>query len=259
MCDASTICTAIGRAFGFAFGRRCVIRGFEEINENIETRRIDNCYPASTRNSLLQPLGVQIAQMENLERLLGLAVDFFMTELGERAALYFYLSRDTVDNSHMTRLAMSSICVEGLLRLAAETLGPTQPQVDQVDLSAFQAWLSTPPIGFSQQFLNRLGGFAGVFRNLSANEIFRDWVSRGILGVTKADLQAWSDIRNPAAHGNLTLAPNQEKLQSRVFCHHRLQNLQNKIILQLMGYTGVYIDYAQPGFPHATFPHVAPR
>ena len=257
-CDASTICTAIARAFGLFLGRRCVIRGYEEINENIQIRRIDTGYPETTRNSLLQPLGEQIALMENVERLLGLAIDFFLSELGERVALYLYLCWDIADNSHLTRLAMTSICVEGLLRLAAETLGPTQPQVDQADLTAFRNWLSTTPTGFSQRFLNRLSGLAGMFRNLSANEIFRDWVNRGILGVTRDDSQAWNDIRNPAAHARITLAPNQDELQSRVFSHHRLQNLQNKIILQLMGYTGVYIDYSQPGFPPATFPHAAP-
>lgn len=259
MCEAFTVCTAVARAFGFVLGRRCVIRGHEEINESRETRRLDTRYPKTTRNSLLQPLGWQLEFMQNVERLLGLAIDFFLTDLGERVAPYLYLCWDTADNSHLTRLAISSICVEGLLRVAAETMGPTQPQVDPADLTAFQAWLSTRPAGFSQQFLNRLNGMTGMLRNLSVNEIFRDWVARGVLGVTREDSQAWSDTRNPFAHGRIAAAENHEDLQTRVFRHDRIQNLINKIFLQLMGYTGVYIDYARPGYLPAEFPAFVPQ
>jgi len=258
-CEAFTTCTALARAFGFVIGRRCVIRGHEEINETVETRRLGTQYPTTTTNTLLQPLGWQIEFLQNVERLLGLAIDFFLTELGGRVAPYLYLCWDTADNSHLTQLAISSICVEGLLRVAAGTLGPTRPQVDQADLDAFQAWLRTMPVGFSPHFLNRLGGLTGMFSQLSANEIFRNWVSRGILGVTRDDLQAWSNTRNPSAHGHLANAASHDDLQVRLFRHHRVQNLLNKILLQLMGYTGVYIDYAQPGFPTAIFPYVVPQ
>ena len=254
MREASTVCLAVARAFGFVLGRRCVVRGHEEINETRETRRLDTRYPQTTRNTLLQPLGRQLEFMQNVERLLGLAIDFFLTELGERVVPYLHLCWDTADNSHPTQLAMSSICVEGLIRVAAETMGPTQPQVDPADLAAFQEWRRTAPPGFSQQFLNRLNGSVGMFRNLSANEIFRDWMSRGVLGVTREDFQAWSDTRHPSAHGRLAAAGSQDELQTRVFRHARVRNLLNKILLQLMGYTGVYIDYAQPGYPPAEFP-----
>lgn len=254
MREAYTVCTAVARAFGFVLGRRCVIRGYQEFNGNTETRRLDTRYPETTRNALLQPLGRYIEFMTNVERLLGLAIDFFLTELGERVATYLYLCWDTADNSHQTRLAMSSICVEGLLRVAAETIGPTQPQVDQADSETFRAWVLSQPTGLSQQFLNRLDGLVGSFRNLSANEIFRDWISRGVLGVTRDDFDAWRETRNPSAHGRLTAAGSHDELQTRIFRHDRVQNLLNKIVLQLMGYAGTYIDHAQPGYPPAEFP-----
>lgn len=34
----------------------------------------------------------------------------------------------------------------------------------------------------------------------------------------------------------------------------RVQNLMNRIVLHLLGYTGPYCDYAQPGWPVAPFP-----
>jgi hypothetical protein len=149
---------------------------------------------------------------------------------------------------------MSSICVEGLLRVAAETMGPTQPQADPEDVAAFQNWLSGPPSKLSQPFLSRLNGLLGMFRNLSVAEIFRDWAGRGVLGVTMQDLKAWSDTRNPSAHGRLGPAESQDELQARVSRHDRVKNLLNKIVLQLMGYTGLYIDYSRPGYVAAQFP-----
>lgn len=255
--EGSSVCTAVTRAFGFVLGRRCVIRGHEEINGNKVTRRLDSGYSKTTRNALLQPIGRQVEFGQNVERLLGLAIDFFQTELGERVAPYLYLCWDTADNSHQTRLAISSICTEGLLRVAAQALGPAQPTVDQADLAAFRAWIKTSPEGFSQQFLKRIDGLTGAFRNLSVNEIFRDWISRGILAVTKEDSDSWSATRNPSVHGQLSPAGCQDEVQTRISQHYRVQNLMNKILLQLMGYTGEYIDYAQSGFPAVQFPFIA--
>jgi len=257
--EAFAVCMAIARAFGFVLGRRCVIRGQEEISEAREIRRLDTRLPQTTVNTLLQPLGCQFEYMQNVERLLGLAIDFFLTELGERVVRYLYLCWDTADNSQLTRLAMSSICVEGLIRAAAETMGPTQPLIAQADLGAFRDWLKIPPAGFSQAFLNRLNGLTGMFSSLSGNEIFRNWMSRGVLGVTREDFQAWSEMRHPSAHGEFAVAGSQDELQARVSRHDRVQNLLNKILLQLMGYTGVYIDYSQPGYTPAEFPVFSPQ
>lgn len=259
MGDPFEVTTVIARAFGFVLGRRCVVRGHEEYNLERRTRRLDNRYRETSTNGLLAPLGWQMEFLQNVERLLGRAIDFFLTDLGEQVAPFLHICWYAADNVHQTQLAMSSICLEGLLRLAAETLGPTQPQVDAADIAAFQAWLRTSPAGFTPQFLNRLNGITGIFRNLSTNEIFRDWMTRGVLGVSRDDFQAWNDTRNPIAHGRVGPAADQAELQTRVSRHDRIQNLMNRIILQMMGYTGVYIDYAQRGHPPADFPAVVPH
>ena len=255
MGDPEVICTAVARAFGFILGRRSAIRGHEEINEGRTTRQLDTRHEESTQNTLLPPLGWQLTYLNNVERLLGPTIDFFLTELGERVASFLYVSWDAADNAHQTQLAISSICVEGLLRVAAETLGPAQPDVDDTDIAAFEQWLKGTPAGFSPQFLKRLGGLKGMFTSLGPKDILRDWTARGVLGVTKEDMDAWSDIRNPSAHGRLTTkTESQPALQVRVTRHARVQSLLNRIILKLIGYTGEYIDYSQPGYPPAIFP-----
>lgn len=252
--DAPALCVAVWQAFSFVLGRKCAVRGYEENNATATIRRLDTHFRESSTNTLLQPLGFGSKFLINVERLLGLAIDFFLTDIGRRVAPFLQICWDAADNSYETQLVVCSICIEGLLRLAAKTLGPNRSQIDPTDLDAFRAWLRSPPPQFSRHFLRRLEGYVGMVSKLSANEIFRDWIDRGVLGVTRDDLKAWRDTRHPSAHGDITAAENLDELQSRVFRHARIQNLLNKIVLQLMGYTGDYIDYAQDGHPAAKFP-----
>lgn len=254
--DSRKLCAAISRALGFIIGRRCIIKGYEETDGKTIKRHLDIRRHETSSNSLLQPIGMQLEYLQNIEKLLGLAIDFFLTEIGEKAAAFLFLCWDTADNSHLTQLAINSICVEGLIRLAAEQYGPFEAQVDDSDLAAFQKWLATKPADFSQQFLSRLGGLPGMFKNMSASDIFRYWIHHNLLNVTREDCNAWSETRNPSAHGRLAEAANQKELQARVIRQHRVQNLMNKLILQLMGYQGVYIDYSQVGFQASEFPHI---
>ncbi|MCL5945589.1 MAG: hypothetical protein M1472_01895 [Planctomycetes bacterium] len=253
--DEFASCTAVATAFGFILGRRCIIRGYEHINGNHEIRRLDARQNEFSKNALFGPIGgTGLDYLKNVEKLLGLAINFFLTDLGKSVAQYLLLCWDTVDNIYTTRLAMSSLCLEGLIRMAAKQLGPDQPQILPSDLSAFSQWLEMKPDGFSEQFLIRLNGLKSIFGTLSVKEIFRHWCDHKILGVTQDDIDAWSDIRNPSAHGRVITSNNQVELQTHVNHHARIQNLLNKILLQFMGYQGQYINYAQTGFPSAVFP-----
>jgi len=253
--EAHVIITAVARAFGFILGRRSAIRGHEEINGGKTTRVLDTRQRVSTTNTILPPLGWQSTYMGNVEPLLGPTIDFFLTELGEKVASYLYVCWDAADNAHATQLAISSICVEGLLKLAAKMMGPAEPDDCDADLAALGAWIATKPAGFSPQFLARLVGMRPTFSSLSPKDIFRDWIRRGVLGVTVDDMKAWSETRNPSAHGKLsTTVDSQPKLQDRVTRHARVQSVLNRIILKLIGYTGEYIDYSRPGHFPAVFP-----
>jgi hypothetical protein len=134
-------------------------------------------------------------------------------------------------------------------------MGPAEPDDCDPDFSALDAWIASKPAGFNPQFLARLSGLQSSFNSLSPKDIFRDWIRRGILGMTVDDMKAWSDTRNPSAHGKLsTILDSQPKLQIRVSQHARVQSVLNRIILKLIGYTGEYIDYSKPGHFPAVFP-----
>jgi hypothetical protein len=208
-----------------------------------------------TRNTLLRPLGWELTYLGNVEPLLGPTIDFFLTEVGEQVATFLYVCWDAADNAQATRLAISSICVEGLLKLAAKTIGPAKRESCDADIAALEKWIAGKPEGFTEQFLKRLGGLKGMLTELGPKDIFRDWIARGVLGVTKEDMDAWSDTRNPSAHGKLsTTVGSQPKLQVRVSRDTRVQSVLNRIILKLIGYKGEYIDYSKPGYLPAAFP-----
>lgn len=253
--EAHVIIASVARAFGFILGRRSAIRGYEEINGEKTTRVLDTRQLSSTKNTLLSPLGWQLTYLDNVELLLGPTIDFFLTEVGEQVASFLYVCWDVADSAHATKLAISSICVEGLLKLASKTMGPAKPESCDADFAALENWIVGKPEGFTEQFLKRLSGLKGMFTNLSPKDIFRDWIARGVLCVTKEDMDAWNDLRNTSVHGNLsTTMDSKPKLQESVSRNARVQSVLNRIILKLIGYEGEYIDYSKPGYSPAAFP-----
>src|SRR5687767_5056594 len=99
--------------------------------------------------------------------------------------------------------------------------------------------------------LSSMGGWRPV-------DTLRDWADRGILGITAEDIEAWSRTRNPAAHAGL-VAPTKDRDETQVLLnrYHRVLNMLNRIVLQLIGYTGQYTDYSRPGWPDVEFPAAA--
>ena len=88
-----------------------------------------------------------------------------------------------------TRLAVTSICLEGLLRVAAEHLGTSHTAQRTSEHEQFEIWLKSKPNGHSEHFLKRLEGCVGNFKRLGANDILHDWVNRKVVGVTKEDME----------------------------------------------------------------------
>src|SRR5439155_16941668 len=126
---------------------------------------------------------------------------------------------DTADNALPRRLAVTGICVEGLLGIPpAPTDGRASDATAELTAakSAFEAWLNGPPEGLTARLVARLCGLVGMLGQRRPIDVLREWQERGLLGVSKADVEAWQNPRNPSAHGKLLgPAPNREALQTR--------------------------------------------
>lgn len=253
------IMRAIGDAFGFIMGRHCSIRGYEHQKGHTTTCYVRNSQSRSSGNTLLQPLGTNQAYCTDVESLLGKAIDYFSMDDGEKVARHLRLCWDTVGNAWPTRLVVASTCLEGLLGMVGGKTAIAASAIAADDLQAMKTLLSTNPLGFSERMLKRLEGFSRNPGKPRPIDILEDWKARNVLGVTQADITAWKEIRNPAAHGGLIEpAASSEALQDQITRFYRVVNLMNRIILQLVGYGGPYVDYAQRWFPECEFPAALP-
>lgn len=258
--DPYEIVGAISRGFSFFLGRQCISRGYEYVAPGKHIRRLDVRQVEAKHGTLRQPLGWQMTLLGNIEPALGPTVDFFLTERGQRVAQYLFLCWDTVDNAFATQQAIACICIEGMLRVAAEVWGPKEEDAKKNEsVQKLIAWLDTKPnpIELPDDFVKRVKGMVdGMLNNkLSAKDIQRDWTSRDLLGNTKREFKAWNDTRHPLAHGTVPPASEAQKdLQVRVSHHASIVNLLNKMVLGLIGYEGDYVDHSQRGYPPAPFP-----
>jgi|ERR1051326_8025620 hypothetical protein len=256
--DTFDVITAIARAFGFVLGKRILFRGYQEEVGDDESRYLVTINQETTRSRLAPPLGDQLEFMGSVEHLLGPAIDFFLTDLGRRVGHHLEMCWDTVDNTMATFLTVVSISLEGLVRLASGGSGPIDPGYAESDREAINAWLTAQAANLSPRFVQRMRGFLGALHHRRPVDVLHDWQRRGFLAVSSDDIESWEVIRHRAAHARLIQGRvPRDELQNRIDRLHRVTNLINRIVLHLIGYRGVYLDYSQPNWPPAEFPPAA--
>lgn len=261
-CNPYLTLNAIRRAFSFLLGKAVYSYGLEGFCGNQQTRRMDAFPKKITQNKLFDPLGNSLSYDANAENLLGKAIDFFLTEEGQVVGQHLFLCWDTLDNAGQTRMTLGSIVLEGLIKFAYEpnkSAKKSKEKKKDNDKELLREWLNTNKEQLSASFYNRVHGFLGTLDHRRPGDVLHEWMNRGLLNITKDDIDAWKEIRNPSAHGGMiTVDDDRESLQTRWTKYTRVINLMNRIILQLMGYTGQYTDYAQNGWPAVTFPYAGP-
>ncbi|MBI3811365.1 MAG: hypothetical protein HY283_04060 [Nitrospirae bacterium] len=247
---------AVATAFAFVLGHRLFVRGFEDLLPNRETRYLAAPDVEPTRNCLPMPLGKGSAYLDRVEVLLGQAIDFFLTPEGKQVALHLYVCWNTADDVLSKQLAIASISVEALLRLVPpQSFSDADPGWTPDDRALLEKWLEENKNRLSPRFVNRVNGFMGSLGDKRPKDILWDWQRRGLLGVNDDDIDAWQKTRNPATHGGFSSRPpGPDELQTQFDRFYRVLNLMNRIVLELIGYRGLYVDYARPDWPEIDFP-----
>lgn len=253
--EAIKLVIAIVRAFSFVLGRRIFLRGYEDVTADYESRYLAARNMEMRRTELPQPLGHGKAYRDCVERLLAQATEFFLTERGERAAHYLHLCWDTADNDISTRVAIACISLEGLLREVSAVAGTDDGSHTPADVESARQWLKANECRLSARFVARVNGFLDNLDQRRPVDLLRGWQMRGVLDVTREDVRAWEEARNPAAHGALAWPRmDLEEKQTLLSRFYRVLNLVNRVVLQLVGYRGTYRDYSKLGWPEAKFP-----
>lgn len=252
--DPFEIIHAVAQAFSFILGRRIWVYGLEDITADSERRELYR-HRTSSDNSLRPPLGKNGTYLENVEGLLGKAVDFFLTAQGREVAEYLELCWDTTDNDFTTSITVVAITLESLLRMGTKSHPIDDPGYTPEDRHALLSWIDARVGLRTKRFLERVRGFVNNLGHPRPIDVLWSWHRAGVLSITPEDIKAWEKSRNPAAHGALAgNRPTREELQQRFDRYIRVQNLINRTSLHLIGYRGLYVDYSQPGWPDAAFP-----
>jgi hypothetical protein len=223
-----------------------------------------------TEGSILTPLGTESAYVHGVEGLLGQAIAFFQTTEGKRVADYLFPCWDAADNAFSTQLLLASISLEGLFSFIPHQLGTDKVgdkesdggQNTEADVEALEKWLRTAKDKetITEAFAKRVQGAVRAFMNRRPADVLWDWQRKGLLGVTEEDIDAWKKTRHRAAHGAAVALPEDKReLQEVASRFFREINMINRVVLQLMGYRGLYVDYGSQGWRETEFPAALPE
>jgi len=248
--------TAVATAFSFVMGKRVHVLGYESHFDETTTRNLSVSMEPSSKRHLLKPFINQL-ETTQAERCLEMAIAYFLTEDGDTAAGYLHLCWDTVDNDISTMALSSTIATEGLVRLVSR-----QSQADgslDASVTMVSQFLEDHKIELGESFVNRVQGCMGSFKSVRPVDSLNKWQSSSLLNVQKEDIKAWSSLRNSLAHASaIGLPADRDKKQHFFRNLQRVQSLNIRIVLQLMGFDGFYTDYNQPHPMPAKFPLVDP-
>jgi hypothetical protein len=91
-------------------------------------------------------------------------------------------------------------------------------------------------------------------------EFFKDkesiWTAAKLLKInlTQDEIAAWSDLRNPLAHGRFDVdIKSPTEIQDKLNQAARVANIVNKFVLAIIGYEGAYRDYSTISYPTCDF------
>ncbi|HKW29868.1 MAG TPA: hypothetical protein VJT54_11060 [Verrucomicrobiae bacterium] len=78
------------------------------------------------------------------------------------------------------------------------------------------------------------------------------------INLTKDEMAAWSDLRNPLAHGRFDVdIESPTEIQDKLDQAARVANIVNKFVLAMIGYEGTYRDYSTIDYPTCDFRFLA--
>ena len=248
----------IEESMGFLLGRDCILRGYEaSINNGMSFIR-NACCPnrQTTKGSVCSPIGTGYHLGSHIESLLACSVNLFCTRFGQDVAKHLRVYRGCADNSLISRIAITCICLEGLLKTVFKTACLEDSGFTLEDVRNVQELLKGNRAAIVPQLYTRLEGMLNSIFSLSAKSILHYLRDSKTLNVEQADIAAWKELRHSSAHGGLSLSNESEQLQKILDQYYRLQSLIVKVALYAMNYSGHYIDLSKRGSNVQIFPHV---
>jgi len=134
-----------------------------------------------------------------------------------------------------------SIAVERILSLLYPEMGtPPESIREQIRSLAkhVRCWAGDDTLK------ERACGAIGAMSTPRAKDRLRELLNEGT--VSQREVDAWAELRNPAAHGELEDRADIEQILTNV---NRVIMLMYRLIFRAIGYVRLYTDYGSPGWP----------
>ncbi|KKW90176.1 hypothetical protein [Sphingobium chungbukense] len=145
------------------------------------------------------------------------------------------------------------VAVEGLAGLIDYEPAGLSEELIRVQ-NGISDWLEAERVSDTSR--KRIEGLLGQLGNVRPRDRMMSLVPGGAL--LEDDISAWTKARNRAVHTRKVKKGDLEKdkLQTSLDGLHRIYRLLYWIIFHVIGYSGKYTDYAEPGFPVKSYPSV---
>lgn len=237
---------AICLAFSFMTGRMVNAVALQRHHDGKQTNVLYRPWAAPRNNHLHLPLHDEPALWGNIPAMLASLTDFFLTEESKEISTLLYACLDAADNTFTTRALVLSAAVEGVARclgIKSEAReGDAESKLDE-RIDAVAKCLEE---GGLASWTRRVSGFLrSRIKRPTANDVLHQWAKKALIGITHEEIECWKAVRHPTAHGDALIGHSRQQVQENSTNFTRVNNLLNKLILQVSGYKGKFYDYAK--------------
>lgn len=247
--------TAVREAFALLQGRDCLMRGFSFANDGVQTDCITLPKAWSTTSSIWGPIDHTLTAF--VEPMLSKAIDAFLTPKGAKVAQFLRMIRDIADNSWSTRIANTTIAVEGLLKLLDGTHRlPDEDPIGDGSIQHLKSIMTQNEQQLGPTLMARVAAFLNGLGNQRPVDILYKWKRDRLLGINDDEIKAWKHLRNNAAHANISSIDDAESFGKQLREYGLVLTLSYKLALQMMGYSGKFINRGIEGWADEVFPLV---
>lgn len=220
--------------------------------ERVTTRIVNRLHEPDSEK-LLPPIGSQMDFAEDahvfLERFMGTAADEEKVANGPHELAHRYWHRilrareNDIENSSL----VLSVAVEGLVKKTLLSSKDVDPELVK---EAEEAKPILENVGLSRRALGIVRSSLGNAIAPRVQNTLRRLTTTGV--TSEAHLKAWTDLRNPAAHGSV-LDDDETALQQHLDRFHLCIDLYYRLLFHLIGYEGRHTDYGAEGWPTRAF------
>lgn len=242
--DASSVCSALA----LLTGRRVEWIAQQVNSSEMHSRRLTTRSGRFCTQRYMAPLANDRRLSDGTEAFLSAATDYFATEEGKRVAGLIDACINSTENSFTTQAMVLCATVESLVKTYQSAI-PKSPKNRARNRLLADARKEIAELlvrkGVDESDRRRIDGLFGMLHSTQVKTKLYELSSLHWARIEADEIEAWANLRNQVMHGSLVLADaSREKCQVEIFRHQLVANLVNKILLQIIGYSGPFFDYS---------------